>query len=474
MGFFLCHIMNTDVLTALRIETRTLTRKADLHTPVGLFYRLRDLAPDPVLLESSERHQTQEAHSFIGVDPLADFCLTHDKLRLRFLKDIESRPYPEHREVEALNEWKDSFEIENSSSQEIPSIFGFTSYEGARLDDQAVQKGDLPIMQYRLYRFVIAFDHHHNSLTIVENRPDGQVSQMDRILHQLDRGIVTPFPLQISDDRSSDASEEDFLSMVKNGKEHCQRGDVFQVVLSRSFTRSYKGDEFQLYRSLRSLNPSPYMFYFDMGPFTVLGASPEAQLLIEEDRASLFPIAGTFRRTGIKEQDDAAAEELLKDPKEHSEHVMLVDLARNDLNRICTGVEVDYFKKVQSFSHVIHLTSKVSGQLRDRNQPMDNLIKTFPAGTLSGAPKKRAMEIIAEQEKSPRGLYGGMIGMLHPTGNVRHAIFIRSIVCREGHMTYRAGAGIVIDSEPEKELQEVYNKIGAIEKAIESIKEEAR
>ena len=254
---------------------------------------------------------------------------------------------------------------------------------------------------------------------------------------------------------------------MREGIKHCKRGDVFQVVLSREFQRKFKGDEFNVYRALRAVNPSPYLFYFDYGDFKLFGSSPEAQIVVKDDQAGIFPIAGTYPRTGDDQKDAQMAEELRSDPKENSEHIMLVDLARNDLSRNARNVKVDTFSEIQYYSHVIHMVSKVTGTIGTGKSTFQIVADTFPAGTLSGAPKYRAMELIDKYENKSRGFYGGAIGFMGFNGDFNHAIIIRSILSKNNMLTYRAGAGVVSDSNEEKELQEVNNKLGALNEAIE-------
>jgi len=255
--------------------------------------------------------------------------------------------------------------------------------------------------------------------------------------------------------------------MVKKGIASCHRGDVFQIVLSRRFEQPFTGDELNVYRALRSINPSPYLFFFDYGDYKLMGSSPEAQIIIKNGKAVVHPIAGTFKRTGDDETDKKEADRLLLDAKENAEHVMLVDLARNDLSRLCDDVKVEHYREVQYFSHVIHLVSEVSGSVRPGTNPFELLAKTFPAGTLSGAPKIKAMQLIDAFEPTARGSYGGGIGFVGFDGSCNHAIMIRTFLSKQNTLVYQAGAGVVAASKPENELQEVNNKLGALKKAIE-------
>ena len=274
------------------------------------------------------------------------------------------------------------------------------------------------------------------------------------------------FNFNCIDKPKSNLTDDDYKKMVNQAKAHCQRGDVFQLVLSRRFQQKFNGDEFNVYRALRSVNPSPYLFYFDYGDFKIFGSSPEAQLVVQNNKAEIHPIAGTFKRTGNDQKDADSALKLSKDPKENAEHVMLVDLARNDLSRNGSNVKVETYKEIQYFSHVIHLVSKVTAQLKANSSSLQVAADTFPAGTLSGAPKPKALELIEKYENLNRNTYGGAIGVIDFKGNYNHAIIIRSFLSKNHELFYQAGAGIVADSTPENELQEVFNKLGALNKAL--------
>src|SRR5690606_18016907 len=262
------------------------------------------------------------------------------------------------------------------------------------------------------------------------------------IIESLIRSKDVPvFPFDTHGEEASNISNEEYVHMVEKGIKSCLRGDVFQIVLSRRFNQAYSGDDFNVYRALRSINPSPYLFYFDYGDYRIMGSSPEAQLIIKDRQAILHPIAGTFKRSGDDATDQLAAEALLIDPKENAEHVMLVDLARNDLSRQCTDVAVTQYRELQYYSHVIHLVSEVKGKLKEDAHPFEVLAATFPAGTLSGAPKVRAMELINEYEPTARNYYGGCIGFISFDGSCNHAIMIRTFLSKMNTLTYQAGAG---------------------------------
>jgi anthranilate synthase component 1 len=366
-------------------------------------------------------------------------------------------------------------------------LFGYTTYEAVKFFDTirltpielrsfpslcsgtpGGEGSNIPLIRYRLYQYVIAVNHFKDELFICENSINGIESEMDVVESLIRSKDVPVYPFSAKDDEQSNMTDEDFRDMVEKGIANCHRGDVFQIVLSRRFQQKFIGDEFNVYRALRSINPSPYLFYFDYGDYKLMGSSPEAHLVIENGNAVLHPIAGTFKRTGDDEADKLATERLLKDAKENAEHVMLVDLARNDLSRVCDEVEVAHFKQVQYFSHVIHLVSEVKGKVKENSNPFELLAKTFPAGTLSGAPKFRAMQLIDAYESTARSYYGGAIGFIGFDGSCNHAIMIRTFLSQNNTLTYQAGAGVVAASIPENELQEVNNKLGALKKAIEA------
>jgi anthranilate synthase component 1 len=354
-------------------------------------------------------------------------------------------------------------------------LFGYTTFDAVQFFEdikfQATgnnQQTKIPLVRYRLYQYVIAINHFKNELFICENHINGIESEVALIENIIKSKDVPSFPFAALKNETSPLTNEAYVNMVKKGIASCERGDVFQVVLSRKFQQQFIGDEFNVYRALRNINPSPYLFYFDYGDYRLFGSSPEAQLKVKNNLAVVHPIAGTFRRTGNDWQDEELAEKLLKDKKENAEHVMLVDLARNDLSRLCSNVKVNRFCEVQYFSHVIHLVSEVKGEVEKNTNPFDLLAITFPAGTLSGAPKYKAMQLIDEFEKTPRGYYGGCIGFVGFNGNINHAIMIRTFLSKDNHLNYQAGAGIVAASNPESELQEVNNKLNALTAAIKS------
>ncbi len=464
---------------------RTVSRTilADMYTPVAIYMRLRDLYPQSALMECSDYHEQSNSRSFIGINPIASVAISHGTASISFPDGTT-----QHTAVsatfgmpEAISALTSRLHVEGDNAGVI-GLYGYTSFnavryfEGINVKDETQTENDAPDVLYILYKVVIAFDHHNNTLTVVtlnESNADStgndlQASaELDRLLTLLGpQSAVRTYPFKAVGGTASTLTDEQHKANIRRGIEHCKRGDVFQIVLSRRFIQKYEGDDFKLYRALRSINPSPYLFYFDFGGFRIFGSSPETHCRIENSRAYIDPIAGTTKRTGDAEADRKAAEFLQGDPKENAEHVMLVDLARNDLSRNCHNVHVDFYKDLQYYSHVIHLVSRVSGDLDAGANPVKAFVDTFPAGTLSGAPKVRAMQLISEYEPHNRGAYGGCIGFIGLQGDLNQAITIRTFVARGGELWFQAGGGIVAKSNEEYELQEVNNKLGALRRAI--------
>jgi anthranilate synthase component 1 len=442
----------------------------DLHTPVSAYLRLRDASTRSILMESSDYHSGRDSRSFIALEPLAELGIAHGT-GFQHLPDGTARERTVSRDYPAdalIRDFLRAFTLDNTNV----SLWGFTSFNAVRyfedipVKDEVRAEHDAPDMLYILFRFTLEFDHFRNRLTLHELVPAGEEPQGGRIERLLARPVAALYDFRPVGEVSSPLTDAQHRDNIRRGIAHCRRGDVFQVVLSRRFVQRYEGDDFQLYRALRSINPSPYLFYMDFGGYRILGSSPETHCRIEGGRAWIDPIAGTTRRTGDDAADARGAEFLKNDPKENAEHVMLVDLARNDLSRNCHGVKVDFYKELQYYSHVIHLVSRVSGELDGAADPIRAFIDTFPAGTLSGAPKVRAMQIISELEPHNRGAYGGCVGSIGFDGSLNQAITIRSFVSRGGELWFQAGGGIVAKSDPEYELQEVNNKLGALRKAI--------
>lgn len=447
----------------------------DLYTPVSAYLKIRDMFPQSALMESSDYHGGENGRSFIGVEPIAHVSVGHGTATLQY-PDGSVVEHPVSREYTvdmAVNEFLHSFDVQGENSQYC-GLYGYTTFNAVRyfeniaVKDETQEKNDAPDLLYILYRYVIMFDHFNNSLTLIEMVGVGEQPSLEKIERQIARPVSATYDFRPIGTYTSPLTDEEHKANIRRGIAHCKRGDVFQIVLSRRFVQKYEGDDFKLYRALRSINPSPYLFYFDFGGFRIFGSSPETHCRIEGRRAYIDPIAGTTRRTGNAEQDARNAEYLRNDPKENAEHVMLVDLARNDLSRNCHDVKVEFYKELQYYSHVIHLVSRVSGELDEGSDPVKSFIDTFPAGTLSGAPKVRAMQLISEYEPHNRGAYGGCIGFIGFNGSLNQAITIRTFVSRNNELWFQAGGGIVAKSDEEYELQEVNNKLGALRRAIET------
>jgi anthranilate synthase component 1 len=464
-----------------KITTTTKKLLADTTTPVSIYLRLRDVFPNSLLLESSDYHSRENSLSYICCEPIAGLVLNDGQLKMSYPDDGSEIKEPGTFDlVEQVSAFLANFEVEETTTKIIYNgLFGYFTHEAVehfetiKLKKSSDDTRKIPVMQYHIYRYIIAIDHFKNELHIFQNQPDGQPVNggIEKLEYLIKNKNFPEYHFQIKGEEQSSLTGEDFMAVVDKMKQHIFRGDVFQIVPSRPFSRKFLGDEFNVYRALRSINPSPYLFYFDYGDFRIFGSSPEAQITIKNKVASIFPIAGTFKRSGDDIKDAEIARQLENDPKESAEHVMLVDLARNDLSRHCEQVEVKAFKEVQYYSHLIHLVSHVSGRLRPGVSSFKIVADTFPAGTLSGAPKYRAMEIIDENEKSKRSFYSGAIGFFGFNDDFNHAIMIRSFLSKNNTLHYQAGAGIVADSDPLSELKEVDNKIAALRKAIELAEE---
>ena len=460
--------------------TTSQTILADLYTPVGVYMRLRDLYPQSALMESSDYHDKSNARSFIGLHPIASVAIGHGKATINYPDGsvLEEMIRPDFQSDKAINSLLKRIKVKGRDS-EFCGLFGYTSFNAVRyfenipVKDETQEKNDVPDVLYILFQVVIVFDHHNNTLKVVslsENSEHSENPEISEILKAMNKANVKAYDFHPVGEVSSTLTDDEHRENIRKGIQHCLRGDVFQIVLSRRFIQKYEGDDFKLYRALRSINPSPYLFYFDFGGFRIFGSSPETHCRVVRSQdgyvAYIDPIAGTTKRTGDIEADKQGAEYLRNDPKENAEHVMLVDLARNDLSRNCHHVKVDFYKDLQYYSHVIHLVSRVSGELDKDADPIKAFIDTFPAGTLSGAPKVRAMQLISEYEPHNRGAYGGCIGMIGLDGSLNQAITIRTFVSRNGELWFQAGGGIVAKSDVEYELQEVNNKLGALRRAI--------
>lgn len=464
------------MFTNRNITTTTVTLSAtlaDVVTPVSLYLKLRDIYPGSVLLESSDYHLRRGSMSYICMMPLVEFIVDGGSL---FIKEDNSSISlgtvdSIHAAQNALHSFMNSMNV-SSADNGSNGLFGYMSFDAVRhFDSVPLSSADdseyhIPEIHYALYGLILAFNHSNNTITLTENLRDGDVSSSERLISLLHNRAVTSFHFHRVGEVMSNISDADFVEMVRRGKYHCQRGDVFQIVLSRQFSVAFEGDEFNVYRALRQINPSPYLFFFDYGSYRIFGSSPESQIIIGDGKAQINPIAGTFRRTGDDALDKQLACRLADDPKECAEHVMLVDLARNDLSRHCSNVCVTSLKEVQYFSHVLHMVSEVQGEFCPEVPMTDIVADSFPAGTLSGAPKHRALQLIADIENQPRGFYGGCIGFIGFNDSFNHAIMIRSFLSKGNRLFYQAGAGVVCRSVEENELQEVNNKLAALAQAI--------
>ena len=470
-----------------RFNYTTKTRKilADLYTPVGVYMRLRDIYPQSALMESSDYHGSENSRSFIGVHPMASIAVGHGIVTATYPDGkVEKKELPAFGEgkgeecklaiSKAINDFVKTFHVEGEG-KDFCGLYGFTTFNAVRyfenipVKDTTMEKNDAPDIYYIMYKDIIVFDHYNNTMELIvlsDAEGSADEAELDALLKAINKANVKPYDFHPVGDTTSTLTDEQHKENVRKCIQHCLRGDVFQIVVSRRFVQKYEGDDFKLYRALRSINPSPYLFYFDFGGYRIFGSSPETHNRIVGDKAFIDPIAGTTKRTGDIEQDRKAAEFLRNDPKENAEHVMLVDLARNDLSRNCHVVKVDFYKDMQFYSHVIHLVSRVSGTLDKDADHIKEFIDTFPAGTLSGAPKVRAMQIISELEPHNRGAYGGCIGFIGLNGDLNQAIVIRTFISRNGELWFQAGSGVVAKSNDQYELEECNNKLGALTKAI--------
>lgn len=465
------------------LTTRFKTVLADTFTPVSIYLQVRDVFPNTILLESSDYHGNENSCSYICCKPIAGFVVENGSVTIQLPdgKNTQCTIKSYNDVFDLFREFLQGFQTDNSSAHfphfAYNGVFGYMTYDAVQYcEDITLQQGSeeerrIPQMQFHLYQYVIAMNHFTNELSIIEHVPEKSIyadsgDSVETIASLIGKKTFASYRFEASHEEISNFTDEEFIETLLKIKKHIFRGDVFQIVPSRRFQRMFKGDDFNVYRALRSVNPSPYLFYFDYGSMRLFGSSPEAQIIIKGNHAEIHPIAGTFRRTGHDATDAERAAALQQDPKENAEHVMLVDLARNDLSRHCTGVKVDVYKEIQYYSHVIHLVSKVSGILLDNQDSLSVVADTFPAGTLSGAPKYMAMTLIDRYERGARGFYGGGVGFIDFNGDVNLAIMIRSMMSKNNILTYQAGMGLVADSEPESELQEVNNKLGALRKAI--------
>lgn len=455
------------------LHTKSKKLLADTFTPVSVYLKIRDKFPNSLLLESSDYHANDNSFSFICFNPIANFKVENNSIITEYPDhSIQKTEIQNKNVMEELLQFSEQFKTDSESYKFINNgLFGYISYDAIQyfekinISKKSVEN-EIPVIQYAVYQNIIAINHFNNEAYIFchSYAKENNIAEIEQILQNKS---FASFNFKKENEVISNLTDEEFKANVALAKKHCLRGDVFQLVLSRRFSQEFKGDEFNVYRALRSINPSPYLFYFDYGNYKIFGSSPEAQIIIKDHVAEIHPIAGTFKRTGNDEEDTKLAKKLAEDAKENSEHVMLVDLARNDLSRNCSEVQVEKYKEVQFFSHVIHLVSKVTGKLKNNDNFMSLVANTFPAGTLTGAPKVRAMELIEAIEQTNRSFYGGAIGFMDFKGNFNHAIMIRSFLSKNHKLYFQAGAGIVESSTEESETQEVYNKLSALEKALD-------
>lgn len=478
--------MTTTQTTTYRVVSRHKRMLSDIITPVSIYLRIRDRFLNSILLESSDYHGNDNSFSYIAFDPVARFSYENQQLTVQMPgEDGQTTALPAHEMLDALQQFKDSFEHEKAPFPFITNgLFGYfgypavQSFEDITLHAPIPTENEIPAAVFTVYRYVLAINHFKDELYLFEHsylrngdtESDSAENRLDYISDLITSRNYPTYTFSVAGPEQSNFTDDAFRAVIQKGKDHCQRGDVFQIVLSRRFSTPFMGDEFNVYRALRSLNPSPYLFYFDYGNYKMFGSSPESQIVVKDRKATIYPIAGTFRRTGDDLLDAELAQKLYDDPKESAEHVMLVDLARNDLSRNCDVVKVETFKEVQYYSHVIHLVSKVVGELTETADPLQIVAETFPAGTLSGAPKHNAMQLIDRYENLSRSFYSGSIGYMGFDGEFNHAIMIRTFMSKDNTLYYQAGAGVVAKSVVESELQEVHNKLAALRMALEQAK----
>jgi anthranilate synthase component 1 len=462
-----------------KISTITKQILADTLTPVSIYLKMRDMYPGAFLLESSDYHGNENSFSFVCLNPVASITVDKGQAKCAY-PDGSAQDIPINTPAgfsDVFKNFAGSFITEkNADNLPVNGLFGYSTYDAVqyfetiKFKNQVKEEYKIPEACYQYFKYIIAINHFKNLMYLIENLFEGEESQVERIERLLYTMNIATGRFSPLNGETSNITDDEYMKMVTKGKESCYRGDVFQIVLSRQYSQQFSGDEFNVYRALRSINPSPYLFYFDFGSFRILGSSPEAQIKIKEGKAYINPIAGTFRRTGDDEKDKELARQLAIDPKENAEHVMLVDLARNDLSRRGTDIKVENYREVQFYSHVLHMVSTVSAKLSNPSATVEMYMATFPAGTLSGAPKYKAMELIDKYENQGRGYYGGAIGFIGFDGTLNHAIMIRTFLSKNNRLFYQAGAGIVAASLEANELQEVNNKLGALKKALEMAK----
>lgn len=475
-SFFLTTFKNMKFTQNINITTTHKEYLGDLYTPIGIYLRLRDQYRDTILLESAENHNAENNYSFICVNAIAGIEVKNlNEIEVKFPQSSpEKFTLKNEKLTEVLQDFSQCFDAhqsENPLASVAQGLYGYTSFDAVQFFDTlhfkpASPETEIPLLRYRLYQYVIAINHFNDRMTIFENKIDGLPSELSALETHINLKNTPVYPFLTQGKESSNLTDSEFLAAVETAKKHIRRGDVFQLVLSRRYAQKFTGDEFNVYRALRNINPSPYLFYFDYGNYILFGSSPESQVVIKDQKAMVHPIAGTFKRTGNVAQDLAAAEALKKDPKENAEHTMLVDLARNDLSVLGKNTRVSKLKEIHFFSHVIHMVSEVSTDITPDTNPFEMIATTFPQGTLSGAPKYKALSLIDQYEKTSRGYYGGCLGFVGFDGSCNQAIMIRSFLSKNNQLFYQAGAGIVDQSDAKSELQEVLNKLNALKSAL--------
>ncbi|MCJ8153835.1 anthranilate synthase component I family protein [Chryseobacterium sp. SSA4.19] len=462
-----------------KIKIKTVSKKtlADLQAPMSIYLQIRDKFRDTILLESSDAKNMDNNFSFIAINAIAGIEIKNvTEYEVKFPnEDPVKHLIGNNKITEVLDQFSYAFERKKTHDpieETAQSLFGYTSFEAVQFFENLTFKPqspevEIPILRYRLYQYVIAINHHNDEMHIIENQIEGLKSELYLLESMMKNRNAVIYPFEKNGAETSNLTDEEYMGLVETARKHCMRGDVFQLVLSRRFEQKFKGDEFNVYRALRNINPSPYLFFFDYGNYKLFGSSPESQLIIKDNKVIIHPIAGTFKRTGHFDTDLQSIEDLKNDPKENAEHTMLVDLARNDLGKLGRNVSVTRLKEIQLFSHVIHMVSEVTADLQENTKPFEMIAATFPQGTLSGAPKHRALQLIDQYEKDSRGYYGGCIGMIGLNGTCNQAIMIRTFLSKNNTLYYQAGAGLVAKSDPKSELQEVNNKLNALKKAVE-------
>jgi len=457
----------------MKFKTNIKSIIADTVTPVSIYLKIRKQFKNSLLLESSDYNSRENnSTSFICFEPILTYKIKDRKAQTLLKGQITHEEGIDNLTFErSFNCFKNSIEQdEKSLASKYNGLFGYASYnsveffESIQLKAKKTESSQIPDLEFSFFKYIIVFNHFNSDLSIIENTIDKENTTIENVIEIIKSDDVFPDDFVCKGTERSNITDEQYRSLVKSGKKHCQKGDVFQIVLSRQFRQGFAGDDFNVYRSLRSINPSPYLFYFDYGDFRLFGSSPESQIKISNGKAIINPIAGTYKRTGNKQKDDDLAKALSEDKKENAEHVMLVDLARNDLSRDAENVEVKTYKEIQYFSHVIHIVSEVTGDFSGNSSKI--MANTFPAGTLSGAPKFKAMQLIDKYENQARGFYGGAVGFIELNEDINLAIAIRSFVSKDQSLYYQAGAGIVVNSDEESELHEVNIKLSALKKAI--------